>query len=289
MTNRIAEGRRPASAALFLALFSILFFVAVPGRACVSVGGSLAEGGLIWGQVEPGTSVRLDGEPLDVLPDGYFFAGFHRDASERSVLSVGEDCELPLKVAQREYRISRVEGVPQRTVTPPPEDLERIRRERALVSAAKARRIERPDWLQQVRRGFVWPVTGRISGVYGSQRVYNGTPGNPHYGVDVAVPTGTPVRAPAAGRVTLAEPDLYYSGGTVILDHGYGLSSSFLHMSEIHVSVGDELKVGDLIGAVGATGRATGPHLDWRMAWRDRRVDPQKLVPPMSTARAVEP
>jgi murein DD-endopeptidase MepM/ murein hydrolase activator NlpD len=233
--------------------------------------------------------VRLDGALLDVLPDGYFFAGFHRDAPAGSVLSIGEDCELKLSIAQREYRISRVEGVPQRTVTPPQEDLERIRRERELVRPAKAQRIERPDWLQQVRTGFSWPVTGRISGVYGSQRVYNGTPGNPHYGVDVAVPTGTPVRAPAAGRVTLAEPDLYYSGGTVILDHGYGLSSSFLHMSEISVAVGDELAVGDLIGAVGSTGRATGPHLDWRMAWRDRRIDPQKLVPPMEGARQGTP
>ncbi|MEL7044229.1 MAG: M23 family metallopeptidase, partial [Pseudomonadota bacterium] len=241
---------------------------------------------LIWGKVSPGTPVSLDGVALDVLPDGHFVAGFHRDAASASVLRVGSDCELPLSVAQREYRISRVEGVPQRTVTPPEEDLERIRRERALVSAAKAQRIERPEWLLQIVEGFHWPVTGRISGVYGSQRIYNGTPGSPHYGIDVAVPTGTPVHAPAAGRVTLAEKDLYYSGGTVILDHGYGLSSSFLHMSEISVAVGDELAVGDLIGAVGATGRATGPHLDWRMSWRNRRVDPQKLVPPMPGAVA---
>ncbi len=254
--------------------------------ACVSVGGSLSEGGLIWGKVSPGTPVSLDGDALDVLPDGHFVAGFHRDAATESVLRVGSDCELPLSVAQREYRISRVEGVPQRTVTPPEEDLARIRRERVLVREAKAQRFDRPDWLLQIVEGFSWPVTGRISGVYGSQRVYNGTPGNPHYGVDVAVPTGTPVHAPAAGRVTLAEKDLYYSGGTVILDHGYGLSSSFLHMSEISVAVGDELTVGDLIGAVGATGRATGPHLDWRMSWRDRRIDPQKLVPPMPRAVA---
>ena len=221
---------------------------------------------------------------MEILPDGTFFAAFHRDAPAKSTLRVDDDCELTVSVAQREYRVSRIEGVPQRTVTPPKEQLERIRRERALVANAKARHIERPDWLMQVDGGFRWPVTGRISGVYGSQRVYNGTPGNPHYGVDVAVPTGTPVHAPAAGRVTLAEPDLFYSGGTVILDHGYGLSSSFLHMSEIHVNVGDELRPGDPIGAVGATGRATGPHLDWRMSWRDRRVDPQRLVPPMGAA-----
>ena len=122
---------------------------------------------------------------------------------------------------------------------------------------------------------------GRISGVYGSQRFYNGTPGNPHYGVDIARPTGHPVLSPGSGVVTLAEPDLFYSGGTVILDHGYGLSSSFLHMSRIDVKVGDVITTGDQLGAIGATGRATGPHLDWRMSWFDQRVDPQLLVPPM--------
>lgn len=249
--------------------------------ACVELLGDPTEGGLVWGKTQPGVSVQLDDVQLDVLPSGLFFAAFHRDAPKQSVLKVGDDCEIGVDVAQREYRISRVEGVPQRTVTPPQEQLERIRRERALVAAAKGQRIERPDWLMQIDGAFVWPVTGRISGVYGSQRFYNGTPGSPHYGVDVAVPTGTPVHAPAAGRVTLAEPDLFYSGGTIILDHGYGLSSSFLHLSELSVKVGDELQIGDLIGAVGATGRATGPHLDWRMSWRNRRVDPQRLVPAM--------
>ena len=192
-----------------------------------------------------------------------------------------EPCAATLAVATREYRIQRVDGVPQRTVTPPPEQLERIRRERALVVAAKGRRIEQPDWLRQVAGAFAWPASGPISGVYGSQRVYNGTPGTPHYGVDVAAPAGTPVHAPADGLVTLAEPDLFYSGGTIILDHGYGLSSSFLHLSEVGVAVGDEIRRGEVIGAVGASGRATGPHLDWRMSFRGRRIDPQRLVPPM--------
>ncbi|TCO75896.1 M23 family metallopeptidase [Chromatocurvus halotolerans] len=253
---------------------------------CVDVSGDPTQGGVIWGRVAPEARVALDGEAIDVLPNGYFVAGFGRNAAARSLLVVeqedpGKRCEQALTVATREYRIDRVEGVPQRTVTPPPVQLERIRRERELVAAAKRQRIERPDWLLQVDGGFDWPATGRISGVYGSQRVYNGEPGNPHYGVDVAVPTGTPVLAPAAGVVTLAEDDLFYSGGTVILDHGYRLSSSFLHMSRILVSVGDELAQGDLIGEVGATGRATGPHLDWRMSWRQERVDPQLLVPPM--------
>ncbi len=248
--------------------------------ACVELQGQLQQGGLVWGQVAPASAVSLDGQALDVLDDGTFIAGFGRDAARTAELVVG-DCRQSLAVASREYNIQRVEGVPQQTVTPPPEVLERIARERQLVNAAKARHLSRPDLLADALAGFRWPVEGRISGVYGSQRVYNGTPGNPHYGVDVAVPTGTTVRAPAAGVVTLAEPDLFYSGGTIILDHGYRLSSSFLHLSKLLVAVGEEVQAGDIIGEVGATGRATGPHLDWRMAWRSERIDPQFLVPPM--------
>jgi murein DD-endopeptidase MepM/ murein hydrolase activator NlpD len=249
---------------------------------CPALAGHLVQGGLIWGETAPGSRVSLDGRALDVLEDGTFLAGFGRDApgSTELVIEGPQPCRETLAVASREYQISRVEGVPQETVTPSAEHLERIRRERALVVDAKGQRIERPDLVLGALDGFAWPATGRISGVYGSQRIYNGTPKSPHYGVDVAVPTGTPVYAPTAGVVTLAEPDLFYSGGTVILDHGYGLSSSFLHMSKLHVTVGQELKTGDLLGEVGATGRATGPHLDWRMSWRDQRIDPQLLVPP---------
>ena len=259
----------------------------VPGALanCPSLQGHLVQGGLIWGETVPGSRVALDGRALDVLADGTFLAGFGRDApgSAELVIEGPQPCRETLSVAAREYRISRVEGVPQETVTPSAEHLERIRRERALVVDAKGQRIERPDLVLGALDGFDWPATGRISGVYGSQRIYNGTPRSPHYGVDVAVPTGTPVYAPSAGVVTLAEPDLFYSGGTVILDHGYGLSSSFLHMSKLHVTVGQELKTGDLLGEVGATGRASGPHLDWRMSWRDQRIDPQLLVPPQPT------
>ena len=250
---------------------------------CPQFEGALQQGGFIWGTVAPGSEVSLAGQQLDVLADGTTFAGFGRNAPATAELVVSgqQPCRETLQVAPREYKIQRVEGVPQKTVTPPPEQLERIRRESTLVANARAPRLQRPDLLAGVLAGFVWPVEGPISGVYGSQRFYNGEPRNPHYGVDVAVPTGTVVRAPAAGVVTLAEPDLYFSGGTVILDHGYRLSSSFLHMSEVSVQVGDELQPGDVIGAVGATGRATGPHLDWRMNWRQERIDPQLLAPPM--------
>ena len=217
------------------------------------------------------------------MENGTTFAGFGREAPATAVLVVeGESvCRQTLHIARRDYKIQRVEGVPPQTVTPPPEQLERISRERALVGAAKGQRLQRPDLLQGALASFQWPVEGPVSGVYGSQRYYNGEPRSPHYGVDVAVPTGTPVRAPTAGVVTLAEPDLFYSGGTIILDHGFRWSSSFLHLSKVQVAVGQEVRAGDVIGEVGATGRATGAHLDWRMSWRNRRIDPQLLAPPM--------
>ena len=255
--------------------------------SCIEFNAAPQQGGFIWGTVEPGSAVTLDSKALDVLADGTTFLGFGRDAGGTAALLVsgpagqGEVCEQMLKVAARDYRIQRVEGVPAKTVHPPKAQLERIRREAALVRTARADRLDRPDLINAVLAGFIWPIEGPISGVYGSQRYYNGEPGRPHYGVDVAAPTGAVVHAPAAGVVTLAEPDLFYSGGTIVLDHGYLLSSSFLHLSKVLVKVGDELKAGDIIGEVGATGRATGPHLDWRMNWRDRRIDPQLLAPAM--------
>ena len=267
---------------------SMLAPIGAQASDCVVLAGHALPGGLLWGQATPASSVRLGSTDVPVLPDGSFVLGLGRDASEQLALEIFEpgqpSCQQAVVVTSRSYKVDRVNGVPQKTVTPPPEDLARIAREREKTRAAKAQRILRPDLFAAAKTGFSWPAIGRISGVYGSQRVYNGTPGNPHYGVDVAVPTGTPVTAPAPGVVTLAEPDLYYSGGTVILDHGYGLSSSFLHMSRVDVRVGDELKTGDQIGAVGATGRATGPHLDWRMSWLNERVDPQLLVPAMPKA-----
>ena len=250
---------------------------------CVVLHGNSIQGGMLWGQTAPSAEIRFGDRRVPVLPDGQFLLGLGRDMPASVELTIEDEatCRQIVAVAARDYRVQRIEGVPQQTVTPSEEHLERIRAERDKVRAAKSRRLPNTDGLLAVQQGFVWPVTGRISGVYGSQRIYNGTPGTPHYGVDVARPEGTPVLAPAAGEVTLAEPDLFYSGGTVILDHGYGFSSSFLHLSEVSVSVGDYLTPGDLIGAIGATGRATGPHLDWRMSWFNQRIDPQLLVPPM--------
>ena len=266
-----------------------LMFASAVSSACLEFNAPLRQGALVWSTVEPGTSVSVDGQDLDVLDDGTVIIGFGRDAKSTSELLVKKaestaqamECSQTLAITGRDYQIQRVEGVPAQTVNPPPERMARIRREGAMVSNARRDRIERPDLTEAAIGGFIWPVKGPISGVYGSQRYFNGEPKRPHYGVDVAVPTGTLVRAPAAGVVTMAEADLFYSGGTIILDHGYRLSSSFLHLSKVRVEVGAEVKAGDILGEVGSTGRATGPHLDWRMNWRDRRIDPQLLVPPM--------
>ena len=266
---------------------AVLLTVALPTAAaeadCGQWRGEFTQGGLVRGRVPAGSRVTLDGAELDVLDDGTTVAGFGRDAPPTAELVVKYDgiCTRTLEIATRDYRIQRVEGVPQETVTPSAEHLQRIAREQRLVAAAKGRRIERPDLFRAALAGFEWPAVGPISGVYGSQRYYNGVPRSPHYGVDVAMPSGTPVTAPAPGIVTLAEPDLFYSGGTIILDHGFGLSSSFLHLSEVLVEVDQEVGAGELIGRIGSSGRATGAHLDWRMSWRGERIDPQLLAPPM--------
>lgn len=266
---------------LTTALLAVLLLHPIPAlsSACIEFNTSVTQGALLWGRVDTGSRVFLGDEALSVSDSGIVVLGFGRDAKGPSTLRVegAQNCSLELQVAGREYQIQRVEGVPQQTVTPDPEHLERIRREAQLVRNARTNSSRNTDF----SAGFQWPLAGPISGVYGSQRVYNGTPGRPHYGVDVAAPTGTPVAAPAAGVVVLAEPDLFYSGGTLIIDHGSEVSSSFLHLSKVLVAVGTRVQPGDLVAEVGATGRASGPHLDWRMNWRERRVDPQLLVPPM--------
>ena len=255
--------------------------VGVVAAGELTLDGVMTQGGLIQGRAPQGTEVWLDDRSLPVSPEGVFVFGFHRDAPGDATLRVlypdGGEERRTLTVAAREYDIQRIDGLDQKMVTPPAELLARIRAEAARVKASRA--TVRPE--TEYASGFVWPAEGRVSGVYGSQRILNGAPRQPHYGVDVAAPAGTIVHAPAAGLVVLAEPDLYYSGGTLIIDHGHGLSSSFLHLSRIDVAVGQYVAQGDAIAAIGATGRVTGAHLDWRMNWFDARIDPQLLVGPM--------
>ena len=261
-------------------------FPANPGAGAQSAGirldGPRTQGGLLRGRVAPGTSVAFEGVPVRVSADGWFLIGFGRDAASEAELAVrhpdGRDERMVLAVAPREYRVERIDGLPPGKVTAHREDeLARIRAEAEMVRRARLTDEPRTDFLS----GFRWPVMGRISGVYGSQRFLNGEPRQPHFGVDIAAPAGTKVRAPADGRVTLAEPDLFLSGGTLIVDHGHGLSSAFLHLSRILAKRGERVRRDRTIAEVGATGRATGPHLDWRVNLLERRLDPALLVAPM--------
>ncbi len=264
----------PALAAL-LALLPIASALGEP----LTLTGPLTQGGLVEGRVTPGSRVSVDGSPVRVSPDGVFLAGFGRETTKATIEISYPDGKLErrtLAVAPRKFDIQRIEGLPERLVTPPPEVQERLKAEAALVAEVRTRDDARTDFLA----GFVWPVIGPISGVYGSQRILNGQPRAPHYGVDIAVPAGTPVKAPADGIVTLAG-DLYLTGWTVILDHGHGLSSVFMHLSEIAVREGSRLRRGDVLGKVGATGRATAAHLHWGLNLFATRLDPQLLVPPM--------
>jgi hypothetical protein len=233
---------------------------------------SVSQGGLVIGHAAPGSRVTVAGKPVHVGADGLFVFGAGRDEQGPIDVVVG-NVKHSLSVTPRDWPIERVEGVPPKTVNPPPEIAARIQREQAEVVAAR----DRDDTREDFAHGFIWPVTGRISGRFGNQRIYNGDPKAPHSGMDIAVPQGTPVKAPADGIITFAKPDLYLTGGTVLLDHGFGLSSNFLHLSRIDVKVGEHVRQGEVIGLAGMTGRATGPHVHWGFNWFGVRLDPLLL------------
>ena len=246
---------------------------AIPARG-TRLPTSVSQGAMVVGNTHPAALVEYGGRTLGVAPDGDFVFGVGRDEKGPLIVKIKQPAtgwiEHRIAVTARDWPIEHIRGVPPKTVNPPPEIAARIEREQAQVSAARERDDAREDFAEP----FQWPVHGRISGRFGNQRVYDGTPKSPHSGMDIAVPKGTPVHAPAAGVVTFAAPGLYLTGGTVLLDHGHGVSSNFLHLSRIGVKVGDVVKQGDVIGAVGMTGRATGPHLHWGMSWFDVRIDP---------------
>ena len=254
-----------------LGLFSSL-------ASALDIKGVWQQGAIIRGQVAQGTQVRFLTHDVRVDKEGLFVIGLGRDAKPEAIITTtnaaGETITHSFAVTQREYRIQKVNGVPKKTVNPSKEQVARSRKEGALVWRARQLDSERKDFSEP----FQWPLIGPVTGVYGSQRFYNGQPGRPHFGIDVAAPTGTVVVAPVSGVVTLVHDDMFFSGGTLIVDHGHGLSSTFIHLSKILVEEGQEIKMGDPIAEVGASGRATGPHLDWRMNWFEQRLDPQLLV-----------
>lgn len=236
------------------------------------------QGGLIIGKATPGSTIKLLKRSAKVNAQGDFVVGLGRDIKSPialvEVLPSGKEVTHSFAVKQRKYNEQRIDGVPQKTVDIPAEELPRIREESALIK--KARGIDSP--LTGFLQTFQWPTQGIITGVYGSRRIFNGQPRRPHSGVDIAAPQGTSVKAPVSGVVTLVHNDMFFSGGTIIMDHGHGVSSTFIHLHKTHVSVGDEVQQGDVIAEVGSTGRSTGPHLHWGMNWFNQRLDPQLLV-----------
>jgi murein DD-endopeptidase MepM/ murein hydrolase activator NlpD len=247
------------------------------------------QGGLILGEIDPSSTLAFLGKKVRMNVQGVFVVGLGRDAKSSvqliETVASGEVITHTFSVEQRSYNEQKVNGVPKKTVNVSESALPRIRKE--VRAAKKARKVD--SELQYFLQKFIWPARGIISGVYGSRRYYNGVPKRPHYGVDVAAPQGSDVIAPASGMITLVHKNMYFSGGTVIMDHGHGVSSTFIHLHKAHVKEGDYVEQGQLIAEIGSTGRSTGPHLDWRMNWFDQRLDPQLLMdglpPPLATAQ----
>jgi len=246
--------------------------------------GPLVQGGLVTGRTEPGARVTVNGRDVRVSERGVFLIGFARDAKPTATLRIrypgGGETRKSLPIKQRDYKVQRINGLPSRKVTPIPEDLARIKNDNAKI--AGVRRRDTP--VTGFASGFQWPATGPLSGVFGSQRILNGKPKNPHNGVDVAAPHGAPVTAAADGTVALVHPDMFYTGKTVMIDHGHGLSSVYVHMDKILVRDGQRVSKGTPIGAVGKTGRVTGPHLHWGLSLFDVHLDPSLVVGPMSAS-----
>ena len=243
----------------------------------VALNGKFTQGALLRGQAPAGAKVTLNGETVQTNKDGKFVVGFEREAPLQQMLVVkldnGQKWQRDITLEKREYNIQRIDGLEQKMVSPPAEVTARIKQDNINVANARSGNTD----LDALFTRFEWPAKGVISGVYGSQRILNGVPKWPHYGLDIANETGTPVYAPVDGVVTMAN-DLYYSGNTLILDHGMRVFSTFLHMDTITVEVGETVKQGEQIGTIGSTGRSTGPHLDWRINLGNTRLDPQTII-----------
>ena len=264
--------------ALFLLLATSIGHAADAEDTRIVFPAQTSQGSLVIGKVPPASQVSYAGRDLRVTTYGTVVFGVARDEQgplEIAVRMANSRSEtVRIEVVARQWPVENVDGVPPKTVDPPPEIAARIAREQAAVAAVRQRDDARTDFTEY----FIRPVEGRISGRFGRARIYNGKPGAPHSGMDIAAATGTLVRAPASGIVSFADTDLYLTGGTLVIDHGHGVSSTFLHLSRIDVAVTDVVRQGQAIAAVGASGRATGPHLHWGMNWFDVRIDPQLVL-----------
>ena len=240
--------------------------------------GDFKQGSFILGKTDPNSKVFIDDRKVRVSNDGYFAFGLDRDRKNDVIINIqkdGETKKIIKKIFKRKYKIKRIDGLPPKQVTPPPEVYERIKKDNILIG--KARSID--TTFDYFKKKFIYPIDKYIiTGVYGSQRILNGKPRRPHYGIDFHAPEGTPVKAMMDGEVTLAENDMYFTGGTIIFDHGHGISTLYMHMKDINVKIGQKIKQGQIVGTLGQSGRATGPHLDIRLNWFDVKLDPASIL-----------
>ena len=257
--------------------FLLIFFISFKVSA-VEFDGKFIQGHFIIGKTEPDSKVKIDKKQVKVSKDGYFAFGLARDRKYDVVITIeknGVKEKITKKVQKRKYNIQKIDGLEEKKVTPPEEVYERIKRENQWIGEARAVNSD----LAFFKNKFINPLENAIiTGVYGSQRILNGKPKWPHYGIDFAAEEGTEIKAMLNGVVTLAEPDLFYTGGTLIFDHGHGISTLYMHMKTLMVKKGQKVKQGDVIGTVGSTGRSTGAHLDVRLNWFQTRLDPATVL-----------
>ena len=261
-------------------IFKILIFnlIFLSSLSATEFKGKFEQGSFILGRTEPNSSVKVDNKEIRVSKDGFFAFGLGRDRKNDVVIKVskGKKSEVfKKKIYKRKYEIQRIDGLPPKQVTPPPEVFSRIKKDNILIGEARSLNSE----YDYFKNKFIYPIDKYIiTGVYGSQRILNGKPRRPHYGIDFHAPEGTPVKAMMDGKITLAEKDMYFTGGTIIFDHGHGVSTLYMHMKDIKVKIGQKVKQGQIVGTLGQSGRATGPHLDIRLNWFDVKLDPKSIL-----------
>mgnify|MGYP001319532447 FL=1 len=256
----------------------LLFLIFSSNVYAIEFKGDFKQGSFILGKISPDTKISIDDRNIRVSKDGYFAFGLDRDRKNDVIIKIeknGESKKIVKKVFKRKYKIQRIDGLPSKQVTPPPEVYERIKKDNILIG--KARLIDTAYVFFKDK--FIYPIDKYIiTGVYGSQRILNGKPRRPHYGIDFHAPEGTPVKAMMDGEITLVANDMYFTGGTIIFDHGHGISTLYMHMKDINVKTGQKVKQGQIVGTLGQSGRATGPHLDIRLNWFDVKLDPATIL-----------
>ena len=243
----------------------------------LTIEGAFIQGSLLFGKTTPSSKVFFNDKKIFVNDEGDFLLGISRDAKQKNLLIVEISNKIEkydLNIIPRKYKIQRIDGLPKNKVTPNQEELKRIKKESRLISKYKNIFLDNTLY----KSGFVWPVQGTVTGKYGNQRVLNGKPRRPHFGIDIAAPLGSKIIAPSDAVVSFTFEDTFFNGKMIILNHGLGLNSIYSHLSKIYVKKGDRIKLGDLLAEVGSTGRSTGPHLDWRINVFNVAIDPEILI-----------